>query len=669
MFLSTTGRSTSRCDDSVARVVAGAADADAARARATRREPFALPVAAPRPVLAVGGQLKHTVTLAAAAGRCSSPAHRRPRRRSRRSRVLREAIDQLRRWSASRPACVAHDLHPGLPVDAVRARPRRRRPRSRSSTTTPTSPPCLAEHGLAEPVLGVAFDGTGLGDDGTLWGGEFLRRRPRGYRRLGQLRPRAAARRRGRDPRARPGWRSATCSTPGSTSASGAGSLAGPARPARGRGRRRMVARGVNSPVASSAGRLFDAVAALLGSARRRRATRARRRSSSRRSRPADRPAAALPVARWRRASTACWSTTRGRRSPALLDGVAAADARPRRRRRVPRDARRVTVALRRRARGADGAAPVVPGRRLFQNAGCRADAAAALARRRASSAHQPRVSRSTTAGSASVRPRSRRPRRSDGRSESACASASRQGHRASASRTGCPWARSTSAASRKRGLPGLVPEAGSGDYVSSTSASPSRAIDEAEAARGSSQFLERAGRAATELEEPRRMKYLDEYRDPRRSRRSWPRAIAGAVDPALDASWRSAAGRPTPSSSYGIDELLPPRRRAGPRPGLPGLRHPARDDRPGARAIAARPDVIFCSFGDMLRVPGLARRPARSSRRRGARRAGRLLAARRGARSRAANPDRAGRVLRHRLRDHRAGQRHGRLAGARDGG
>ncbi len=121
---------------------------------------------------------------------------------------------------------------------------------------------CLADNGRTGPAVGVAFDGTGYGADGHIWGGEFLLAGLEGYRRAGHLREfplpgGAAAIRRplrtalalvviaGLDPAAFPAL----------------AEMEGPEAAAV----RLQVERGLNAPLTSSAGRLFDAVAALLG--------------------------------------------------------------------------------------------------------------------------------------------------------------------------------------------------------------------------------------------------------------------------------------------------------------------------------------------------------------------------------------------------------------------
>jgi hydrogenase maturation protein HypF len=124
---------------------------------------------------------------------------------------------------------------------------------------------CMAEHGLpgGRPVIGVAFDGSGYGDDGTVWGGEFLLADYAGYRRVGYLRPIAMP---GGDACVRQPWRLALAwlraaglewdddlppvrGTDAATRRVLSGLLAETARP----------------PLTSSMGRLFDAAAALIG--------------------------------------------------------------------------------------------------------------------------------------------------------------------------------------------------------------------------------------------------------------------------------------------------------------------------------------------------------------------------------------------------------------------
>ena len=129
-----------------------------------------------------------------------------------------------------------------------------------SSTTTRTWRRCLAEHGEAGPAVGAIFDGTGLGSDGSIWGGEFLRGDLLGFERLAHLRP---VRLPGGERGVRQPWRMAS-------SWLAAAGIAD-ARPPTGVDPRawglvgQLVESGLSSPLTSSVGRLFDAVAALCG--------------------------------------------------------------------------------------------------------------------------------------------------------------------------------------------------------------------------------------------------------------------------------------------------------------------------------------------------------------------------------------------------------------------
>jgi hydrogenase expression/formation protein HypD len=98
------------------------------------------------------------------------------------------------------------------------------------------------------------------------------------------------------------------------------------------------------------------------------------------------------------------------------------------------------------------------------------------------------------------------------------------------------------------------------------------------------------------------RVKYIDEYRDPEAARR-----FSEAIRQITTRPWtimEICGGQTHAIVRFGIDELLPPEIRLVHGPGCPVCVTPFElIDR--ALAIAARPDVIFCSFGDMLRVPG----------------------------------------------------------------
>lgn len=113
---------------------------------------------------------------------------------------------------------------------------------------------CMAENALEPPVLGVAWDGTGLGGDGTIWGGEFLLVTGDSFERVGHLRP---FRLPGGDAAIRNPRRSAL----GVLYELFGEEAFGPQDPL---ALRQMLVKGVNSPFCSSAGRLFDAVASIL---------------------------------------------------------------------------------------------------------------------------------------------------------------------------------------------------------------------------------------------------------------------------------------------------------------------------------------------------------------------------------------------------------------------
>ena len=125
---------------------------------------------------------------------------------------------------------------------------------------------CLADNGALGPVIGVAFDGLGYGEDGTLWGGEFLVADLAAYRRVGSL---EQVRLPGGTAAIRQPWRMAAAylvAAFGSPLPSDLGGLEVAHRnaawwPAV----CRMAATGLQAPPTSSAGRLFDAVAALAG--------------------------------------------------------------------------------------------------------------------------------------------------------------------------------------------------------------------------------------------------------------------------------------------------------------------------------------------------------------------------------------------------------------------
>ncbi len=245
-----------RVDDSVVRSRPGRRPQMVRRARGWVPQPVRLPLAATQPVLAVGAQLKSTVALARGTSAVVSqhlgdldawPA----------AVAFDQAVRHLVHLSGVQPALVAHDLHPdyratawavasGLPLLGVQ--------HHHAHVAS-----CLVEHGITDTVLGIAFDGVGLGSDGTLWGGEFLLADLTSSRRLGHLAPISLP---GGDAAVREPWRVALAWLERSAGAEVAAAL-GAHWDVRTPSVLSLLRSG-RAPVTTSVGRLFDAVAAVL---------------------------------------------------------------------------------------------------------------------------------------------------------------------------------------------------------------------------------------------------------------------------------------------------------------------------------------------------------------------------------------------------------------------
>jgi hydrogenase maturation protein HypF len=248
-----------RCDDSVVRVVDGET-LPLRRSRGYAPEPIGLPLECPLPILAVGGQLKGTFALGR--GRHAFPSHHLGDldHYAAYQAFVRD-IDLYEDLLAIRPRIIAHDLHP----DYASTRYARQRAGDGVHLLAVQHhhahmASCMAEHGLREPVIGVAFDGTGYGTDGTIWGGEFLVGDYRHCRRAAHFRPVGMP---GGDQAIREPWRMALAHL---LDAGGTDALLQERIPGQALCTvRRMLERRFHTPLTSSAGRLFDAVASLAG--------------------------------------------------------------------------------------------------------------------------------------------------------------------------------------------------------------------------------------------------------------------------------------------------------------------------------------------------------------------------------------------------------------------
>ena len=251
-----------RCDDSVARTI-DRRELIIRRSRGYAPQPIFVRVPFVQPVLACGAHLKNTFCLGKERHAFMSH-HIGDLENYETLKSFVDGIAHFKNLFAVEPAVIAHDLHPeylstkyavgihGLTKIAVQ--------HHHAHIAS-----CMAEHGLNGPVIGVAFDGLGYGGDGTIWGGEFLVTRLAGYERRAHLRcvPLAGGDRAIREP-----WRMALSYL---RDALGADplflGLPGWDRVAEKKIEMvtSMIQRGLNTVQTSSCGRLFDAVASIMG--------------------------------------------------------------------------------------------------------------------------------------------------------------------------------------------------------------------------------------------------------------------------------------------------------------------------------------------------------------------------------------------------------------------
>ncbi len=252
-----------RCDDSVMAVVRYGPTV-LRRSRGFAPRPLHLDAAFPIPTLAVGGHLKNTFCLG-----------------KERSAFLSHHIGDLENWAAYealqqgiahyqrlfdvRPEVVAHDLHADYLSTQLANSLGEGLERVAVQHHHAHVAAIMAEHGTAGPVLGVAFDGTGLGTDGAIWGGEFLLAEDARYQRVGHLDyvPLPGGEAAIREP-----WRMALAhlwAAYGSELESLPLPFIRDVDPDQWSGVKQLVERGVRTTPTSSVGRLFDAVAAILG--------------------------------------------------------------------------------------------------------------------------------------------------------------------------------------------------------------------------------------------------------------------------------------------------------------------------------------------------------------------------------------------------------------------
>jgi hydrogenase maturation protein HypF len=266
-----------RVDDSVVRVRSGGySDQTPAlpcsisffrRARGYAPEAIALQGSGPE-VLGCGADLKSTFTLTK--GSFAIPSqHIGDMENYETLKFYEECFSNLKQVYRVEPVAIVHDLHPGYFSTrwALEEGKKRKLPIFAIQHHYAHIGSVMAEHGLTDTVIGVAFDGTGYGTDGKLWGGEFLLAGVEGFERIGQCKYIALP---GGETSIKEPWRTAVSYVVDAEGAHAADRFAAVGFTEKYGSHAieqvmTLARSAVLSPRSSGAGRLFDAVSALLG--------------------------------------------------------------------------------------------------------------------------------------------------------------------------------------------------------------------------------------------------------------------------------------------------------------------------------------------------------------------------------------------------------------------
>jgi len=250
----------SRCDDSVVAMIGGRGTV-VRRARGYVPRPLPLSRAFARPVLGCGALLKNTFCIAAGSDAWLGP-HIGDLDHLTAFNAYTAAIARMERFLDVRPEVIAYDMHPDL-LSTMYARQRREQIKIPVQHHHAHVVSAMVEHGVDGPAIGIAYDGTGYGDDGTMWGGEVLVATTAAYRRAATFRPLALV---GGDKAIRAPWRIALAlvhdAFDGELPAEVRALFAHVPAPELDRVQR-MVHRAMPFPRARGVGRYFDAFGAL----------------------------------------------------------------------------------------------------------------------------------------------------------------------------------------------------------------------------------------------------------------------------------------------------------------------------------------------------------------------------------------------------------------------